>query len=43
MGGTYVRTCGMAGSAELTMAGSLFGEYTVKFEVVCAGQMDAES
>ena len=43
MGGTYVRTCGMAGSAELTMAGSLFGEHTVKFEVVCAGQMDAES
>lgn len=43
MGGTYVRTCGIAGSAELTMAGSLFGEYTVKFEVVCAGRMDAES
>ena len=43
MGGTYVRTCGIAGSAELTMAGSLFGEHTVKFEVVCAGQMDAES
>ena len=43
MGGTYVRTCGIAGSAELTMAGSLFGEYTVKFEVVCVGRMDAES
>ena len=43
MGGTYVRTCGMAGSAELTITGSLFGEHTVKFEVVCAGQMDAES
>ena len=43
MGGTYVRTCGTAGSAELTITGSLFGEHTAKFEVVCAGQMDAES
>lgn len=41
MGGTYVRTCKTAGSAELTIAGSLFGEHTVNFEVVCAGQRDA--
>ena len=40
MGGTYVRTCKTAGSAELTITGSLFGEHTVNFEVVCTGQMD---
>ncbi len=40
MGGTYVRTCGTEGSAELTITGALLGEHMVKFEVACTGQMD---
>lgn len=33
MGGTYVRTCGITGSAELTITGDLLGEYTVEFQI----------
>lgn len=33
MGGTYVRTCGITGSAELTITGDLLGEHTVEFQI----------
>ena len=33
MGGTYVRTCGTTGSAELTITGNLLGEHTVEFQI----------
>lgn len=33
MGGTYVRTCGITGSAELTITGELLGEHTVEFQI----------
>ena len=33
MGGTYVRTCGITGNAELTITGNLLGEHTVEFQI----------